>query len=151
MIELWPYCNIEEVKNLTQYSKPLPMITAETREFWEGCKRHELLIQRCKDCGTYRHYPRPMCPNCGSWNVEWAKVSGKGKVYTYIVAHQPFHPGFFADAPYAVVIVELEEGVRIVSNIVDCTPEDIYIGIPVEVEFDDVTEEVTLPRFRKAT
>mgnify|MGYP003878943725 CR=1 FL=1 len=131
-----------------QYSKPLPVITAETREFWQGCKRHELVFQRCKDCGTYRHYPRPMCPSCGSWNVEWAKVSGKGKVYTYIIAHQPFHPAFVNDVPYAVVVVELEEGVRLVSNIVDCKPEDIYIGMPVEVIFDDVTEEVTLPRFR---
>jgi hypothetical protein len=92
-----------------------------------------------------------MCPKCGSWNAEWAKVSGKGKVYTYIVAHQLFHPGFFADGPYAVVIVGLEEGVRIVSNVVDCRPDDIYIGMPVEVVFDDVTEEVTLPRFRRVS
>jgi len=91
-----------------------------------------------------------MCPNCGSWNAEWAEVSGKGKVYTYIVAHQPFHPAFVDDVPYAVVIVELEEGVRLVSNVVDCRPEDIYIGMPVEVVFDDVTEKVTLPRFRRA-
>jgi len=136
---------------MADYSKPLPHMTQETREFWEGCKRHELLIQRCKDCGTYRHYPRPMCPNCGSWNVEWIKVSGEGKVYTYIVAHRPFHPAFFGDVPYAVVIVELEEGVRMVSNLVDCKPQDIYIGMPVEVAFDDVTEEVTLPRFRSSS
>ncbi|MBE0415430.1 MAG: Zn-ribbon domain-containing OB-fold protein [Dehalococcoidia bacterium] len=135
---------------MAQYIKPLPQITAETREFWEGCKRHELLIQRCKDCGVYRHYPRLMCPKCGSWNVEWVKVGGRGKVYTWTVAVQPFHPGFFEDVPYAVVIVELEEGVRMVSNIVDCAPEEIYIGMPVEVVFDDVTEEVTLPRFRTA-
>ncbi len=136
---------------MADYNKPLPQITQETREFWEGCKRHELLIQRCKDCGKYRHYPRPMCPKCGSWNAEWAKVSGKGKVYTYIVTHQPFHPGFFADGPYAMVIVGLEEGVRIVSNVVDCRPDDIYIGMPVEVVFDDVTDEVTIPRFRRVS
>jgi len=135
---------------MADYNKPLPKITWETREFWEGCKRHELLIQRCKDCGTYRHYPRPICPNCSSWNVEWAKISGKGKVYTYIVAHRPFHPGFVDDAPYAVVVVELEDGVRLVSNIIDRKPEDIYIGMPVEVVFDDVTEGITLPRFRSA-
>lgn len=135
---------------MADYNKPLPQIMGEASEFWEGCKRHELLIQRCKDCSTYRHYPRPMCPNCGSWNVEWAKVSGKGKVYTYIVAHRPFHPAFSGDIPYAVVIVELEEGVRMVSNVVDCKPEDIYIGMPVEVVFDDVTEEVTLPRFQSS-
>ncbi len=135
---------------MASYDKPLPLMTRETREFWQGCKRHELLIQRCKDCRTYRHYPRILCPNCGSWNVEWAKVSGKGKVYSYIVAHRPFHPAFADDVPYAAVIVELEEGVRMVSNVVDCRPEDIYIGMPVEVVFDDVTKEVTLPRFRRA-
>jgi hypothetical protein len=91
-----------------------------------------------------------MCPNCGSWNAEWARLSGKGKVYTYVVAHQPFHPAFASDAPYAVAIVELEEGVRLMSNIVDCEPDDMYIGMPVEVVYDDVTEEVTLPRFKKA-
>ncbi len=92
-----------------------------------------------------------MCPNCGSWNAEWAKVSGRGKVYTYIVAVQPFHPAFSGDVPYAVAIVELEEGVRMVSNIMDCGPDDIYIGMPVEVVYDDVTEEVTLPKFKKVT
>ena len=136
---------------MTNYNKPLPRITSLTKEFWEGCKRHELLIQRCKDCGTYHHYPRSMCPDCGSWNAEWAKVSGRGKVYTYIVAVQPFHPAFSGDVPYAVAIVELEEGVRMVSNIMDCGPDDIYIGMPVEVVYDDVTEEVTLPKFKKVT
>ena len=135
---------------MTNYNKPLPRITSLTKEFWEGCKRHELLIQRCKDCGTYHHYPRSMCPDCGSWNAEWAKVSGRGKVYTYIVAVQPFHPAFSGDVPYAVAIVELEEGVRMVSNIMDCGPDDIYIGMPVEVVYDDVTDDMTLPRFRKA-
>lgn len=132
---------------MTEYNKPLPAVTPEAKEFWEGCNRHELLIQRCKECGTYRHYPRPMCPNCHSLNVEWAKVSGRGKVYSFTVIHHPSHPAFL-DVPYAVVIVELEEGVRMVGDVVDSRPEEIYIGMPVEVFFDDVTEEVTLPRFR---
>jgi len=133
---------------MAEYNKPIPVITAEAREFWEGCKRHELLIQRCKDCGTYRHYPRPMCPKCGSWNTEWARVSGKGKVYTWTVAVQPFHPGFMEETPYAAVIIELDEGVRLVSNVMDVKPEDLYVGMPVEVVFEDVTEEVTLPKFK---
>lgn len=134
---------------MADYSKPLPRTTPETKQFWEGCRRHELLLQRCMDCGTLRHYPQPMCPTCGSWNAEWAKVSGKGKVYSYIVTAHPFHPGFAAEAPYATAIVELDEGVRLVSSIADCPPEDISIGMPVEVVFDDVTDEVTLPRFRR--
>lgn len=132
------------------YKKPLPGPTLESKEFWEGCKRHELLIQRCRDCGSYRHYPRLLCPKCNSENTEWVKVSGKGQVYTWAVAVQPFHPGFAEDVPYAMVIVELEEGVRLMTNIMDSRPEDLYIGMPVKVVFDDVTEEVTLPKFKRA-
>ena len=136
---------------MSEYNKPLPEITPESRGFWEGCKRHELLIQRCRECGTFRHYPRLMCPNCGSWDTEWFRVSGKGRVYTWTLAVQPFHPGFAEDVPYAAVVVELDEGVRMVANIIDTNPEDLYIGMPLEVVFDDVTEEVTLPRFRRSS
>ena len=132
---------------MVQYQKPLPAPTLDSKGFWDGCKRHEILIQRCKDCGTLRHYPRPMCPKCNSMNTEWVKVSGKGKIYTWTVVHQPAHPAF-TEVPYAVVIVELEEGVRMTSNMVGCQPDDLYIGMPVEVVFDDVTDEVTLPKFR---
>ncbi|MDY6907448.1 MAG: Zn-ribbon domain-containing OB-fold protein [Chloroflexota bacterium] len=135
---------------MADYTKPLPMVTPDTREFWEGCKRHELVIQRCRDCGALRHYPRPMCPACGSWDAEWVRVSGRGKVYTWTVAVQPFHPGFLDEMPYASVTVELDEGVRMVSNVVDVPPEELYIGMPVEVVFEDVTEEITLPKFKRA-
>ena len=133
---------------MTEYNKPLPQPTEESLDFWEGCKRHELLIQRCKDCGAYIHYPRAMCPKCNSFDLEYTKVSGKGEIYTWAVAHRAFHLGFANDVPYATIVVELDEGVRLMSNIVDCKPEDLYIGMPVEVVFDDVTEEVTLPKFR---
>jgi hypothetical protein len=91
-----------------------------------------------------------MCPNCGSWDTEWVKVSGKGKVYSWGVTYRAFHPGFAGDIPYASVIVELDEGVRLTTNIVDVTPEGLYIGMPVEVIFEDVTNEITLPMFRRA-
>ena len=136
---------------MSSYDKPLPQITPESKEFWEGCRRHELLIQKCLACGTLRHYPRIMCPNCGSWDTEWVKVSGKGKVYSWAVAHQAFHPGFVKDVPYASGIVELTEGIRLMTNIVDVNPEALYIGMPVEVVFEDVTEEITLPKFRKSS
>lgn len=128
------------------YIKPLPQLTPDSKEFWDGCKRHELLIQRCKGCGTYRHYPRPMCHKCNSMNAEWVRVSGKGKVFSWTVTARAFYPGF--EVPYAVVIIELDEGVRMVSNVVDCKPEDLYIGMPVEVVFEDVTKEITLPKFK---
>lgn len=139
---------------MTKYDKPLPVIRHDTKEFWEGCKRHELLIQKCGDCGTYRHPPRPMCHNCNSLNTEWVKVGGKGIVYSYIVVHGGEFwvtpAGFEKDVPYAVVLIELPDAgrVRMVSNILECKPKDIKIGTPVEVVFDDVTKEITLPKFK---
>jgi len=135
---------------MLRYDKPLPEITPESKGFWEGCRRHELLIQKCRVCGALRHYPRAMCPNCGSWEIEWVKVSGRGKVYSWMVTHRTFHHGFAGDVPYASVIVELEEGVRLMTEVVDVKSEELYIGMPVEVVFEDVTPEITLPKFKKA-
>lgn len=131
---------------MTTHNRPLPRISPDSKEFWEGLKRHELLIQRCRDCGTYRYYPRPMCPKCNSTNTQWVKATGKGKVYSWVSTHYSFYPAF--PPPYLVAIVELEEGVRMISNLVDCQPEDVYIDMPVEVVFEDVTEEVTVPLFK---
>ncbi len=138
---------------MAEYQKPLPRISEQTKGFWEGCKRHELLIPKCNDCGAYRFPPRVMCPECNSTNVEWSKVSGRGKVYSFIIPHRQA-PGEFPargfDYPYAVVLVELPDagGVRIASNLVDCELDNIKIGMPVDVVFDDVTDKVTLPKFR---
>jgi len=138
----------------TGYDKALPQIRPDTAPFWEGCKRHELLVQRCSDCGTFRYPPRPMCHECNSLNTEWVKVT-KGTVYSYEVirASTPATPataGFEKDLPLAVVLIELPEAgkVRMVSNIVGCDVDSIKIGMPVEVVFDDVTEEITLPKFK---
>ncbi|MEE8414082.1 MAG: Zn-ribbon domain-containing OB-fold protein [Dehalococcoidales bacterium] len=131
-----------------QYNKPLPYVHEETRPFWEGTKRHEVLIQRCKDCGKFRFYPRSTCIYCLSDNTEWVKVSGKAKVYSFTIAYRPARPAFADDAPYNVAIIELEEGIRMISNIVDCANEDIKVDMPVEVVFDDVTPEITLLKFK---
>lgn len=128
--------------------KPMPVPTEDSKPYWEGCKRHELLIQRCQDCGHYRFPPSVLCPKCMSTNVQWARVSGQGKVYSWTIFHYLYHPAFAKDIPYNVAIVELEEGPRIHSNIVECRNEDIYIGMPVEVVFEDVSEEIALPKFR---
>lgn len=132
------------------YSKALPEIRADTKPFWEACQRHELLIQRCSHCGTFRHPPRPLCHKCNSGGTEWVKITGKGIVYSYTVVHNNPTPGFEKDLPVPIVLVELPEAgkVRMVSNIVDCKLEEIKIGMPVEVVFDDVTEEITLPKFK---
>lgn len=131
------------------YNKPLPLMAGMTKQFYGFCKQRELRFQRCRRCGRWRHVPREMCAACGSWDWEWAKSSGRGRVFTWTVAARPMHPAFMENVPYAAVVVEMEEGVRIVTTLVDCPPEDIRMNMPVEVVFEDVTEEVTLPRFRR--
>ncbi|MFQ5667946.1 MAG: Zn-ribbon domain-containing OB-fold protein [Candidatus Binatia bacterium] len=131
------------------YAKPLPVMDGLTKEFYAWCKRHELRLQRCCDCRTWRHVPREMCAACGSWQWEWATSSGRGKVFTWTVVVRSLHPAFHADCPYAAVVVEMEEAVRLVSHVVDCPLDALAIDMPVEVVFDDVTPEITLPKFRR--
>jgi uncharacterized protein len=134
--------------DLADYQKPLPNINLESAPFWEGAKRHELLIQKCRDCGNIRFYPRSICPHCLSYETDWGKVSGRGRIYSFTVSYRARSPEFKADVPYNVAIVELEEGVRLMSNIVGCKNEVLRIGLPVEVVFEDVTPAVTIPKFK---
>ena len=131
-----------------RYTKPLPRIDEESRGFWEALARHELYFQRCRACGTKRFYPRALCTECLSPATEWVRASGGGTVYTFTVTHQNQAPGFREELPYVLAVVELEEGVRMMTNIVGCAPETVRIGMPVEVLFDDVTPDVTLAKFR---
>lgn len=132
------------------YDKPLPALEGLTAAFYGFCRQRELRFQRCRDCGAWRHVPREMCPGCGSWQWEWARASGRGTVFTWTTVARALHPAFQGDAPYAPVVVEMAEGVRLLSQVVDCPPDQLRIGLPVEVVFEDVTPEVTLPRFRRA-
>jgi uncharacterized OB-fold protein len=131
------------------YSLPLPELDGLHGEFFEHCKRHALHFQRCDDCQTFRHVPREMCAGCGSWNWSWVASSGRGTVFTWTVVMRPMHPDFVDACPYAPVVVEMEEGVRLLSLVSDVAPEDLEIGMQVEVIYDDVSDEVTLPKFRK--
>ncbi len=133
---------------MSTYRKPLPRITPDNRPFWEAARRHELRLPRCMDCGSFWHPPGPVCPDCLSDRYEWARVSGRGTISSFVVFHRPYFPSFVDEIPYAVVQVELEEGPRLISSLVDVPREEITIGMPVEVIFDDVTPTVTLPRFR---
>ena len=128
--------------------RPVPKLERDTHGYWEHLRRHELVIQRCTRCRTYRHHPRPMCPECHSLEFEWARMSGRGTIYTYAIVTQPLHPFWAGKTPYNVVLVELEEGVRIVSNLVDCPNDLIRIGMPVTVVWEDVSEEISLPMFK---
>jgi len=130
----------------TDYKKPLPYIHDETRTYWEGAKNHELLVRKCRVCGAYHYYPRDLCPSCFSFDVDWVRASGRGIVYSFTVCHRPAR-GFEEDVPYNIAIIELEEGIRMMSTVVGCPNADIRIGMPVEVVFDDLTADVTLPRF----
>jgi uncharacterized OB-fold protein/acyl dehydratase len=126
--------------------RPRPAVSADTEFFWEGCRRGELLIQRCAACGRLRHPPRPACGECGSLDWDAVRSSGRGEVFSFVVHHHPPVPGF--EVPYVVALVALEEGTRLVSNLVDVAPEDVRIGMPVEVSFLRVDETLTLPVFR---
>jgi uncharacterized OB-fold protein len=129
-------------------AKPLPEITPEMAPFWEAARRHQLVVQQCGGCGAYRFPARELCSRCLSRASTWVPVSGRGTVFTWAVMHQASHPGFAAEVPYAVVTVELEEGARLLTNVVGCDVRELRVGLPVEVVFDDVTAEVTLPKFR---
>ena len=134
---------------MTSYDKPLPNRAQHSREFWEGTKRHELLIQKCKDCGEKVFYPKIFCPHCSSSNLGWVRASGKGSVYSFSTTLGKNAPsGFLHDVPYVTAIIRLEEGVKLMSTIVDCSWEDVKCDMDVEVLFDDVTDEITLPRFK---
>lgn len=128
---------------------PYPVPNADNAPFWEGCARGELLLQRCGHCRAWRHHPRPMCPRCGSFESEWARASGRGVVHTFTIVHGPTLPAFQDRLPYNVVAVALDEGVYMVSNLVDCPADAIRIGMPVEVVFEPLTDTIALPKFRR--
>ncbi len=133
--------------NAKAYTKPVPAITPDMHPFFEAARRHQLVVQRCTQCGTHRFPAREICSNCLSRASEWAPVSGAGEVFSYNVMHQVYHPGFADEVPYAVVMIKLAEGAKLTSNLVGVRPDQIRIGMPVRVVFEDITNEVTLPKF----
>jgi uncharacterized OB-fold protein len=139
------------VSTPTSYQKPLPVRTAENGPYWDSAKRHGLQLQQCRGCERFRYPPAKFCPRCLSDETDWREISGRGTVYSFIVVHQRYDPSFAEDLPYNVAIVELEEGPRLTTNVVDCANGDLQVGMAVELTYDDVTEEFTLPKFRPAT
>lgn len=133
-----------------KYAKPLPHLDEENRPWWEAMKRHELYIQKCRDCGDIRYYPRALCTSCLSARTEWIRAKGRGKVYTFTTTYQNQAAGFRESLPYIMAYVELDEGLKMLTNLVECRPEEVKIGMPVEVVYEDVAPEVTLAKFRPA-
>jgi len=138
------------------YTKPLPIpgglfgTTTEefTRPFWEAAKKHELIIPRCKSHGGLFFYPRELCPVCLSSDLEWVKVSGNGRVYAFTIVYQPNDPLFVEDVPYVYAVIQLDEGVRIISNVIGIDPADVKIDMVVEAVFEDITDDWTLVKFK---
>lgn len=135
-----------------EYNKPLPrpLDPELTRPFWEAAKRHELVMPRCKTCDQLFFYPRSECPRCLGSDLEWVRVSGRGRLHSFTIINQPANAAFRDDVPYVYALVQLIEGPRMISNLVECDVESVSVDMPVEAVFDDVTPEWTLVKFKPA-
>lgn len=134
----------------TVSAKPLPNKTKLNTPFWEGTKQGELRLQCCKECGHIWFPPSTHCPNCLSRSYEWTPVSGRGKVWSWIVMHQRYFKGFEEEIPYVVAFIELEEGPMLMANLVGIEKDAIQCDLPVRVVFEDRTEEMAAPQFTPA-
>lgn len=128
-----------------------PQVNPYAKPFWDAAREEKLIIQQCKDCKEYIFYPRLLCPECHSLDLEWTEASGKATVYTYTVVKTNSPSAFLADIPYVVAIVRLEEGVQMLTNIVGCDPDNVRCDMPVEVVFEKLNDEFTLPKFTPIT
>jgi uncharacterized OB-fold protein len=126
--------------------RPAPIVTEDSAAFWDAADEGRLVGQRCAACGRLRHPPRPMCPECRSLDVEVVELSGRGVVYSYALLHHPQHPAF--EYPVLAVLIDLDEGIRIVSNVVGVEPDQVRIGLPVQVEFVSTDGDHRVPVFR---
>jgi uncharacterized OB-fold protein len=132
---------------MAEYLKPLPTADVETKPYWEGCKRHELLLPWCSHCKDYFFPAQAICPHCLKADIQWHKSSGKGVVYSMSVVHQNKSAGFRDQGPYVLAYVTLDEGVQMLSNVLAADPYSVKVGTPVEVTFEDAPPEVSIPKF----
>jgi hypothetical protein len=128
--------------------KPAPQPTQWSRPFWEETREHRLVLRRCDSCGTYQHPPYPSCEVCWGEEFSWVEAAGRATLFAYSVNHFAVPFPFWDDLPYVTAIVELTEGIRMISNIVECDQETLHEGMELEVVFDDVTAEYTLPKWK---
>ncbi|MBU3069189.1 Zn-ribbon domain-containing OB-fold protein [Aestuariicella sp. G3-2] len=134
---------------MSNYKKPLPLITPTSKVFYDGCRSGKLLYQQCLDCGQVIFFPQSICPGCLSHNIEWKQSKGKGRLFTFTITHAAAPSEFSEDTPYVLAIVEMDEGYKMMTNIIETDFDEIKCDMEVEVVFDKVTEEITLPKFRK--
>ena len=133
---------------MPELSKPIPAITPDMAEFFEGARRGQLMVHKCNGCGELNFPAYTICSKCLSTGGKWVPVSGRGEVYSFNIMHQVYHPAFAGEVPYAVVVVKLEEGAKFVSNLIGIKPSEIRIGMPVDVVFEKMNDEVSLPKFQ---
>lgn len=131
------------------YSKPLPSLEESNKPFWDATRAGKLALQHCADCGKARYPINHVCPHCLGERFEWKAVSGRGTVYSSIVFHQVYNQAFADDVPYNVSLIQLEEGPRMISNVVGLAPGEVKVGDHVQVVFDPVTPEISIPRFQR--
>jgi uncharacterized protein len=132
---------------MAEYKKPIPVSSIESKPYWEGLRKHRLLIQRCNACRQHWFPPSTHCPSCSSADFSWTPVSGRGKIFSYVVYHRVYHPGFANEVPYTVALVELEEGPRMISNVIGIPSDKVVCDMPVQVVYEDINEAATLPKF----
>ncbi len=128
--------------------KPKPRPAPESLPYWQAAKEHRLALPKCEDCGQFWFPPSATCPHCLSTNFAFQTVSGRGKVFSFVTFHRVYRPAFAQDVPYVVALVELEEGPRLLTNILGISHEEVRCEMPVEVVFDDYDEDVAVPKFR---
>jgi len=130
---------------------PVPLPEPATAGFWEGCAGRELRIQKCANCGTHRHVPAPLCRACQSFEYAWDVSKGTGRIFSYIVVHHSVHTATDAIVPYNVSVIELDDcgGVLVTSNVVDCSNDDLYVGMPVRLVWEQVDPSLSLYRFTR--
>ncbi len=128
-------------------TKPVPIPSPESAPFWQAAKEHRLLIPRCNACKKFWFPPSQLCPHCLSADTGWEAVSGRGRIYSFVVFHRVYHPAFAGEVPYVVAIVELEEGPRMLTNIVGMPVDQVRCNMPVTIVFDDVSSELSVPKF----
>jgi uncharacterized protein len=134
---------------MAEEAKLIPNVTRELKPFFDAAREHKLAVQKCDSCGALRFPAAPLCLACDSDKASWVPVSGRGQVFSFTVMHRAYHPAF--KAPYTLAVIELNEGVKMTSSLIGIEPSKVKCGMPVEVAFDKLSDEVTLPRFRPAS
>ncbi len=133
---------------MAEEPKLIPQVTSELKPFFDAARQHKLAVQKCDNCGALRFPAAPLCLACDSDKASWVPVSGRGEVFSFTIMHRAYHPAI--KVPYTLAVIELKEGAKITSNVIDIEPSKVKCGMPVEVVFEKLSDEVTLPKFRPA-